>query len=374
MSYAGRGPKLTRAGTKTIFLGDSITAGSFDFTNNLWGDGYVAYAALAAGSRVQYLKNAGVAGNTTAQMLSRLQTDVIANAPQRCVILGGTNDVTGAVAFATTTANLTEMYQQCIANGIEVVACTIPPNNTAADHAGVVKLNAWLHGYCANHGIPLVDFYRVLVDPATGNYKAAYTSDGTHPIVAGEAVMATEFAAQLPASFPPFKPWLVGANDAANESTNMIVNGTMQGTTRATSWVLNSALTNTTESLPTDANVVGNYQQVTFTGVNTYDLIQTISTGFSVGDKLAFAGVVSTSGVAGSGASFNIRVNATGAATAWGGINQLTGDVSNGTFYLEGTVPASTTALVVHFTVAGQNGVTVKLGQATLINLTTLGL
>ena len=70
----------------------------------------------------------GVNGDTTAGMLGRFQADVIANAPQYVIILGGVNDVNIYTAFDTTTANLQSMYTRASQNGITPVLCTVTPD------------------------------------------------------------------------------------------------------------------------------------------------------------------------------------------------------------------------------------------------------
>lgn len=90
-----------RAGTWICF-GDSITEGNGPIP------GYFALASVLSGQQLRLVRNAGIGGNTTAQMLARVQADVVAYAPAYCIVLGGTND--SSVAVSVTQANLTAIY------------------------------------------------------------------------------------------------------------------------------------------------------------------------------------------------------------------------------------------------------------------------
>jgi lysophospholipase L1-like esterase len=135
--------------------------------------------------------NAGISGNTTAQMLARITTDVIAYAPAYCVVLGGTNDVAQSVPFATTKANLTAIYTVLINAGIRPVLGTVTPRNiTTAEQVALRQLNAWIRGYANKYGYPLIDFNAVLTDPLTELWASGLNADNVHPSASGATAMA----------------------------------------------------------------------------------------------------------------------------------------------------------------------------------------
>src|SRR5665213_3603750 len=79
----------------TVWLGDSITAlGSANPTtpNDSLGSGWTAQAVILANGRIRQIHNAGIPDNTTSQILTRIQTDVVAYHPSKMVLLAGTND------------------------------------------------------------------------------------------------------------------------------------------------------------------------------------------------------------------------------------------------------------------------------------------
>src|SRR4051812_9442138 len=83
------------AGNRTVFLGDSITAFGNAYetgASNTFGWGWTAQATFLSKGRIFQVNNAGVPGNTMAQMLARFQKDVAAYSPEKVVIAGGTND------------------------------------------------------------------------------------------------------------------------------------------------------------------------------------------------------------------------------------------------------------------------------------------
>lgn len=182
---------VLRAPTVVLF-GDSRTADcSFiDSTNNIvtnlswfdWGQ-YHAGAAF-----LDVVNNAGVAGNTTAQMLARIQTDVLAYNPDYVTLWGGTNDGLGTIASADSAyANMVSIMQILTARGIRVFLISettgAPPLRTTPFPAIVQYYNDKLRAYAASRkGIDYWDFNSVLTDPTNvnGYSKSGYTRDGLH--------------------------------------------------------------------------------------------------------------------------------------------------------------------------------------------------
>jgi lysophospholipase L1-like esterase len=118
--------------------------------------------------------------------------------PKVVVILAGTNDVagnTGPMTPEMTENNWQSMADMARANGIKVVFSSITPSTDFPWRKGlhpaekIRALDAWLQGYCANHGFIYLDYYSALVN-ADGGMKAEYTVDGVHASVKGYEVMA----------------------------------------------------------------------------------------------------------------------------------------------------------------------------------------
>jgi lysophospholipase L1-like esterase len=174
-------------GNAIVYLGDSITLGATDYSANSLGASFPLYAQLFSKGRCLMVRNAGIAGNTTTQMLARFDTDVTPYAPATVFILGGTNDSGALVATATYQANIAAIVAKVRAIGARPVLGTIAPNNAGGTRMTLVRQwNNWLKRYGAANGITVVDFYATLADPTNGQYLSAYSSgDGTHPNEAG---------------------------------------------------------------------------------------------------------------------------------------------------------------------------------------------
>lgn len=384
-------PDLAR-GNRTVFLGDSITIGASDIDGNdvkLGRDSYATLLCLISNNRIRYCHNAGVGSENTADMLARLSADVIAKSPAKCVIMGGTNDIGNSVTETTTHANLTAIHRQLRAAGIEAIFCTIPPRSTKP--AETAALNRWIRRYCEQNGLHCVDFYSMLSDGTSGGWRngSAWSSDGVHPwgtIPQHPAVQAmAEYANTiLSPVYPVHQPDLTGDN--INGTGNLVVAGCFQTDTNADgvadNWAISGSGGTVTPSIESgDPNIAGNWQVLTVTAAGSRSITQTISTGFSDGDRIAVSFRLTTEGVeAGDGMTCTVGVRMSGAA---GGpyyiqpVSSLVYNVDNKIGFAEGVVPTGTTSLQAEIiNGSGNTGATavVKVAQFTVLNLTVLGL
>jgi lysophospholipase L1-like esterase len=172
---------------RIVFFGDSITEG-WNLPGHFPGRHYI---------------NRGICGQTTPQMLIRFRHDAIALGAHVTVILAGTNDIggnTGPMSVGEITANLASMAEIARANGVEAVfSSLLPPahletvlsrfNLLKHPLATVLRLNAWIAGYCAEHGLEFVDYYSAMSGP-DGLVKPEFSEDGLHPTALGYRIMA----------------------------------------------------------------------------------------------------------------------------------------------------------------------------------------
>lgn len=360
-------------------FGDSIIAGAINSPyDHQWTTGagpqssWVNYGLMLAGQRPTLGYNAGISGNTTAQMLARIQADVIDRAPSYALVDGGTNDLATAVPLATIKTNLAAIYDALTAAGITPIACTIPPRLLYRDNTN--RLNAWIKTYAIRNGLPVFDIHTVVADPATGDYKAGYAGDGIHPNATAGKALALALRDAL-TFIPVGSCYLTGDK---GDAANLIANGTMFDTNAdgtPDSWTIYGAAGS--QTIGTDANVqIGNVLTFVNTGAanRVLDTSPAITAGWAVGDRVAFAGRVQTSGLEASGGNIIARVTFTGStgAASLAPLNGWKLDIDWSTFYIEGTIPAGTTALQPTFRLS--NNGTMKLGRLTLVNLTALGL
>jgi lysophospholipase L1-like esterase len=364
-------------GSLWSILGDSIAAG--DSANKFyWGQCWFMLAALQTGGRVLPLTNGGVPGNTLAQMLARVDTDIIAYRPDRCAVGGGTNDVT-TFSVASYRTTYSQILDRLRAAGIEPVIQTIPPRDDGYN-ATVAKMNAIARGLAEARGLWVFDLHRLLVDPSNGHYRAGYSSgDGIHPGIAAQKIIAT-YVASIMAQMAPM-PGLMLGDDNADTGCNLITNGLFIGDTNAdgvaNSWSLNDVSGGTvTPTIETgDANVVGNQQVLTTTVAGQKYLSQGIASGWSPLDVLELSCKFTTSVEAGSSGP-TIRLNCNGPSPLSVGLYFFRTDITRGILRTRVTVPAGTTSMSIYLfnTQASPPGTgVVKFSEVSLVNLTALG-
>jgi len=171
---------------RVVFLGDSITDGWR--LNEYFPDRDVV--------------NRGISGQTTGQMLGRMQSDVIRLKPAALVVLGGTNDIARGTSLATVEDNLTMIADLADFRGIKVILASVLPVSdyhqdsdpnfarTSLRPPGTIRsLNSWIQSLCAQRKFQYLDYYSVMVDPG-GFLPADESDDGLHPNSKGYRVMA----------------------------------------------------------------------------------------------------------------------------------------------------------------------------------------
>jgi len=171
---------------RVVFLGDSITQGWP--LNEYFPD--------------RDFVNRGISGQTTSQMLGRMQSDVIDLKPAAVVIHGGTNDLARGVPLMIIQNNLRMMATLAEANHIQVIlASLLPVHDYHKDQnpqyertklrppERIVQLNRWLEDFCRQHRFLYVDYYSHMVD-SHGYLREELSDDGLHPNPAGYRVMA----------------------------------------------------------------------------------------------------------------------------------------------------------------------------------------
>lgn len=153
--------------------------------------------------------NAGVGGNTTAQALRRMSTDVLAHEPAVVVILFGTNDsrldnAKVHVPIEDYRSNLKQMIATCVEHDSRVVLCTIPPINPTAyftrhrkaDFEPAGGLDKVLESYrstarqvASDLRVSTVDLSRLLAEEPKW-----MSADGVHPTPEGDRIIAEHIA------------------------------------------------------------------------------------------------------------------------------------------------------------------------------------
>lgn len=203
------------------WLGDSIS----DFMgltangtreNTRSASGFGAWADVLTGHRTNTVINASVVGQTTEQMLAKV-SQVIAQAPAVCHILGGTNDQENGVALATVTANLLAIVTALQEAGIRVVIGTIPPQTDYGSNQAIHNgINAWIRNLPATRpDVIVADYAKALTGPDNYWGRAEYTYDGTHPTRRGAYAMALVLKPIIERLIPAREVLPIGVGDSS---------------------------------------------------------------------------------------------------------------------------------------------------------------
>jgi lysophospholipase L1-like esterase len=368
-----------------IGFGDSITSGGASSLGGrttttpasiMFGNSYFDLASLTANSPILFRRDAGVSGNTTADMLARIQADVIAYKPSRVLFCAGVNDINiAARSNSAIRADYTVILNRLQAAGIEPVLLTIPPSWLGAtQRPQFFQHNAWIAETAEARGLQLIDIFSVVTDPtsvAAGGYRITHTTDGVHPNFTGVKAIVAEVVAKLPKS-KPAKPYLsVHALDVAQGFPNPVMTTDTNADGTPDSWIGNGGASNTYSLIadpgsPSHGNLfkMNRGDVVTPAGA----LSGNVSPTPSAGDRLRVAFRIQTSIEAGSG---EVNVSMTGAS---GGttklIERLQADV-DGIFSAD--VIASGTAVGFNPVQVTSGLGYVAIGQMTVLNMTTLG-
>lgn len=146
--------------------------------------------------------NAGISGNTTAQMLARFATDVLAHRPGAVAIMGGVNDMTtnlsgstwvgGGMSVATTKANLKSMVQQAQAARARVTLVSSYPIRETVYLNNYAPYLTALNQIAAETGCEFLDLYSRLAGLSSAVLDTLYISgDTNHPNAAGHAYLVS---------------------------------------------------------------------------------------------------------------------------------------------------------------------------------------
>lgn len=227
--------------TDVLVLGDSrafqCTKGNVGFTD--W-----AVSETGGLAAFPLALNKGIDGNTTSQMLARLQTDVIANSNAFDVMVhfGTGNDRIKGMTLEQTIRNLEYMYSALIKRGKIVIAIAETPvmganvGLPAQQTANHFAVHNWYLNVAPSLGVVVVNPWDEMVDPASGSNfwpLGGLTGDGLHPTAAGARIIGRKVAEALKRlfTFPAVLPTANVAYDAALvPGGSLIPNSLLTGT------------------------------------------------------------------------------------------------------------------------------------------------
>ena len=249
--------------------------------------GYFARANVMLGHRLKLLYKAGVGGNTLAQMLARIETDVLAYNPGWCIVEGGTNDIAGD-NLAVMKENATTIFELLQDEGINVIACTIPPTTIASNAAKKLCMNsynAWLKTYCQSNGIILCDWHKYLIDPSTGDPATGITYDGVHFTPLGGGLMGKAMYLALKDNIPEIDMLPDNNTDTNNLCTNSLCLGDTVGV--ATGFTTAGGASYTASKVSRTDEILGEWQQFAVYGAGEVNMSWTVGTdSFTAGETV----------------------------------------------------------------------------------------
>jgi lysophospholipase L1-like esterase len=369
-------------GLRWIPFGDSLTSSQGGGAPDM---GWTVQATMLSDGQFVEYRNAGIVGNNASDLRARLQADVLAYSPNLVTLWVGTNDVTQSRTFDAYKADVQALVTALKGAGITPVLFTIPPRADNSKYATIGAWNLWLKTYAQEQRVSLVDAYAVLVNPATGAYKAGFDSgDGIHISMAGHNAVAQEFVSRIAGRVPA--GGVLRPRYTADEN-NLLTNGLLLTNVDASpsipdGWLRSGGTAGVTETIVQDADFYGGtaWEVACVNPTSPPQFLQSTKSDWSVGDVLLFvlkAKVVSSSGV---GAAKGLRVNANffGASSPTsivGRYLQLPG--LKGIITKRFTVPAGTTGPVqvaCIFDVDATASATYRVGEFAVYNLTRLGL
>jgi lysophospholipase L1-like esterase len=273
---------------RVALLGDSITEGVGSTSLD-----YPEFMNAYLGSQVL---NAGVGGDTLGQMLARID-DVVNFNPSVCVILGGTNNCGSDAGVASAIATVPEITESLLNSGIRPVWCLVMPRSLASSNTRLKRLNRAIVSYCYDYGLTVIDTFSPFAD-SSGNYNAAYFTDGLHPNQLGYKLIADTVYQGLGISISPATMQLLPGEDTFAPNGNLTADSNGDGLADGFSVSVGNggAYTASLEANP----LGGNWQKISKTaGSNSNSYVQAAfsysTMDYTAGDKIDIAVDIKTS-------------------------------------------------------------------------------
>jgi lysophospholipase L1-like esterase len=339
-----------RGPLRCIALGDSVTQNdSFEAASGLWteGNGYFEQLLrLNGGQQGNYVfvRNAGIGGNTTPDMLARLDTDVLAYNPDVMFLMAGTNDILPGAVDADYAAFFTALEKIIIRAqlaGVYVILSTCPTKNAAP--AEVARAIPWYYMLAKHYGIPLIDAHRVTADPVTGQYKTGYSDDGTHPNQTGIAAIALASANAIGIG-PTLASYRSVVATATPRPDNLILNGCFVNNTVPPAmdfWSVNTTGASfTQDTVSYRAGKTFDYVKTAVGGAYALYGSSVPSAQYLDGDVLVFSGLLEVTGLSGSPIAGHTFLMQFDSADSFRPINNHVVDSNFYEFNMEAVVPA----------------------------------
>lgn len=178
---------------KIAFLGTSITKGT-SYGGVTTAQTFANLIGVSNGYTTSNILNKGVNSDTSSGMVLRLNTDIILNTPDVCVVEVGPNDWSTSVSLTTYRSNLDYIFSQIKSAGIKPVALNSSmqrgPTTDFLSYQNYLKV---FEDSAASNDVILIDLYRELATSylyyTSTQFYALYT-DSIHFTPTGHQFVA----------------------------------------------------------------------------------------------------------------------------------------------------------------------------------------
>lgn len=179
-------PVNTLENTKIVALGDSFTIGYPGKSEESWTE------VLAKTLQISVI-NKGKISQTSLDLLSRFEADVLSERPGRVIIFVGNGDALKDVPLETFQKQVQAMVEKSEGNHIiPVLALPMPYSGVQKE---IKELREWEISYAQEKKILVLDFASVLMD-AENKYLEGLSEDGKYPTKKGYQAMG-EYAGRV---------------------------------------------------------------------------------------------------------------------------------------------------------------------------------
>ena len=190
---------------KLICLGDSITGSTNLALYPKWSDILQVLCDCAVKDEKIEVLNRGIAGNTTRQVLDRLEDDVITENPDLVVLLIGGNDrgEDSGIDPEETEKNIEEIIDRIQKTGAKILLLNyhliIHPEYDNQVWKHLVKSNGIIRNIARETGLPLLEMDKPMQDALEyrTHEELVFLTDGVHLHPGGEMVYSREIFNKL---------------------------------------------------------------------------------------------------------------------------------------------------------------------------------
>jgi lysophospholipase L1-like esterase len=166
-----------------IALGDSITFGwpyeqEFSWVNTLQKN--ISQLSIL---------NKGVSGDTFADMINRLEEEVLINDPDYSIVMGGANEAYQHIPLPVLKQNFLEIIRQLQENQCEVIIGNPTPVEDVSMERYLDDFRAWLINFCKENNFRLLDFHKLMLNEGNNKINNSLFIDGCHPNKNGYELM-----------------------------------------------------------------------------------------------------------------------------------------------------------------------------------------